>query len=468
MSETPPTPPVDTTTTDTAQDAPAPPRIIAPRLRDRGLWLVGGLIVVIAAIAQAIGTLEISLGIAALTLLPMIWALAMGVVVSVQRVRPLPVDLQHVANVIMGVAVLVLVARLSFTLGPNIPFLLDAGPALLLQEVGNIIGPICLALPLAVMLRMGSATVGATFSVDREGAFAMVTERFGTNSQQYRGVLSMYIFGSVFGAVIISMIASLASSLGIFDWRALAMGAGVGSGSMMAAGSASVTAAHPEFADQILALSTTANLIASIAGVYLGMWVALPLADRFYRFLTRRQGDKEPGGTAGTAGKSSKALKTSESLATAVTDAPLVRLPLWVSLAIISVAGIVVSVVASGSFSWDMVLTFVAIGLLTAAGIGVAKLTRGKLPAIIVVITVGTLLTVPASPVAPWLLEVSSSVDFLSVITMMLAVAGLSIGKDIPLLRQIGWKIIPVGIVVIVSTYLASTLIAEGVLRFIG
>lgn len=234
---------------------------------------------------------------------------------------------------------------------------------------------------------------------------------------------------------------------------------------MMAAGSASVTAAHPEFADQILALSTTANLIASIAGVYLGMWVALPLADRFYRFLTRRQGDDEPGATSAP---SSKALKSSEALATAVTDAPLVKLPLWVSLLIISVAGVVVSVVSSGSFSWDMVLTFVAISLLTAAGIGVAKLTRGKLPAIIVVITVGTLLTVPASPVAPWLLEVSSSVDFLSVITMMLAVAGLSIGKDIPLLRQIGWKIIPVGIVVIVSTYLASTMIAEGVLRFIG
>ncbi|MGO1991351.1 MAG: DUF3100 domain-containing protein [Corynebacterium sp.] len=465
MSETPPTPPVDTTTQGTTQEAAAPPRIIAPGLRDRGLWLVGGLVVVIAAIAQAIGTLEISLGVAALTLLPMIWALAMGVVVSVQRVRPLPVDLQHVANVIMGVAVLVLVARLSFTMGPNIPFLLDAGPALLLQEVGNIIGPICLAPPLAVMLRMGSATVGATFSVDREGAFAMVTERFGTNSQQYRGVLSMYIFGSVFGAVIISMIASLASSLGIFDWRALAMGAGVGSGSMMAAGSASVTAAHPEFADQILALSTTANLIASIAGVYLGMWVALPLADRFYRFLTRRQGDGETGATSSP---SSKALKSSEALSTAVTDAPLVKLPLWVSLLIISVAGVVVSVVSSGSFSWDMVLTFVAISLLTAAGIGVARLTRGKLPAIIVVITVGTLLTVPASPVAPWLLEVSSSVDFLSVITMMLAVAGLSIGKDIPLLRQIGWKIIPVGIVVIVSTYLASTMIAEGVLRFIG
>ncbi|MDN5682739.1 DUF3100 domain-containing protein [Corynebacterium glyciniphilum] len=394
----------------------------------------------------------------------MIWALAMGVGISTQRIRPMPLDLQHVANAVMAVAVLVLVARLSFTLGPNIPFLLDAGPALLLQEIGNIVGPICLALPLAVMLRMGSATVGATFSIDREGAFAMVTERFGPNSQQYRGVLSMYIFGSVFGAVIISLIASLASSLGIFDWRALAMGAGVGSGSMMAAGSASVTAAHPEFADQILALSTTANLIAAIAGAYLGIWVALPLADRFYRFLTRRQSVKDDK-KADSAGK---VLTTSADLATAVTDAPIVKMPLWISLSMISVAGVVVSVVSTGGFSWDMVITYLAMALLTAAGLWVARITKGKAPAIIIVITVGTLLTIPASPVASWLLQVSESVDFLAVINMMLSVAGLSIGKDLPLLRQIGWKIIPVGIVVIVATYLASTVIAEGVLQIIG
>lgn len=447
-----------------ATSEPSPPRIIAPTLRSPGLWILAGLIIVIAAIAQFIGAVEISLGFAALSLLPMIWALAMGVGISTQRIRRLPLDLQHVANAVMGVAVLVLVARLSFTLGPNIPFLLDAGPALLLQEIGNIVGPICLALPLAVMLRMGSATVGATFSIDREGAFAMVTERFGPNSQQYRGVLSMYIFGSVFGAVIISLIASLASSLGIFDWRALAMGAGVGSGSMMAAGSASVTAAHPEFADQILALSTTANLIASIAGAYLGIWVALPLADRFYRFLTRRQSAKDDK----KADSAAKVLKTSTDLASAVTDAPIVKMPLWISLSMISVAGVVVSVVSTGGFSWDMVITYLAMALLTAAGIWVARITKGKAPAIIIVITVGTLLTIPASPVSSWLLQVSESVDFLAVITMMLSVAGLSIGKDLPLLRQIGWKIIPVGIVVIVATYLASTVIAEGVLQIIG
>lgn len=433
--------------------APAAPRVLSMSFRDPGLWVLFGLAVVIAVIAQFIGAQEIALGSAAIILLPMIWALVLGVLVSTQKVVPLSEDLQHAANAIMSVAVLVLVARLSFTLGPNIPLLIDAGPALLLQEIGNIIGPILLALPLAVLLRMGAATVGATFSIDREGSFAMVTERFGTNSQQYRGVLSMYIFGSVFGAVVISLIASLMSSLGIFDWRALAMGAGVGSGSMMAAGSASVTAAHPEFADQILALSTTANLIASLAGVYLGVWVALPVADRFYRFLTRNRTED------------SATLKSSASLAKAVTEAPVVRLPLWQTLLIISFVGIACAVVDSRGFSWDMVITYVMVCLVTVIGTLVSRLTRRKIPAIIVVITLGAYLSSPASPVDAWLLDVSSSADFLTVITMMLAVAGLSMGKELPLLKQIGWKIIPVGIVVIVSTYLMSVLIAESVLQ---
>ncbi len=106
---------------------------------------------------------------------------------------------------------------------PNIQLLFEAGPALLLQELGHLFGTIALALPLAVLLRMGPATVGATFSIDREGSFAMVSERYGPDSDQYRGVLSMYVFGTLFGAVLISLIASLATSFNIFDPLALAM-----------------------------------------------------------------------------------------------------------------------------------------------------------------------------------------------------------------------------------------------------
>lgn len=171
----------------------------------------------------------------------------------------------------------------------DFPAVDDVGPALLLQEVGHLFGTIAIALPLAVLLRMGPATVGATFSIDRESAFAMVSERYGMDSLQYRGVLSMYAFGTLFGTIIISAVASVMVALDVYDPRALAMGSGVGSGSMMAAASGAVAEAHPELADQVLALAATSNIITSLLGVYVGMYVALPLADRYYRFLTRNK-----------------------------------------------------------------------------------------------------------------------------------------------------------------------------------
>jgi hypothetical protein len=43
----------------------------------------------------------------------------------------------------------------------------------------------------------------------------------------------------------------------------------------------------------------------------------------------------------------------------------------------------------------------------------------------------------------------------------VLTFAGLSLGKDIPALKAIGWKIIPVGIVAIASSYILSVIVAE-------
>lgn len=441
---------------ESTQAAP-PQREFSMGFGDKGLWVLIGLMLLIATIAQFIGPFSVAVGNSSIVLLPMIWALLMGVLVSGQRIKPLPVDLQHTANAIMSVAVLLLCARLSLTLGPQLPVLLASGPALLLQEFGNVFGSIILALPLAVLLRMGPATVGATFSIDREPSFAMVTSRFGADSPQYRGVLSMYVFGSIFGAIIVSLVASVVSSLNVFRWEALAMGSGVGSGSMMAAGIASVQAAHPEFTDQIAAFATTANLIAAIAGVPLALWISLPLADRFYRFLTRNQSNAAVVETTGKISAIAKAL-----------DAPKVNLSSWTSLLILSAAGLVTASIAAKGFSIDMVITYALIAAMVALALWIAKVTKGKVPALIVVIAIGAYITSPWFPGAEWVLATAASVDFLSVITIMLAIAGLSIGKDLPMLKQIGWKILPVGFVVISATFLASTVIAEVVLGIIG
>jgi hypothetical protein len=449
---------------------------------------IAALAFVIALAVQLIGQAKIDVGIGAIVIFPMVWGLILGLLVSVQKFKPLGLDLQRVAAALVGVAVLLLVARLAFNIGPSLPTLLKAGPALLLQEVGHLLGTIALALPLAVLLRMGKATVGATFSLDREPSFAMVSEKYGPDSDQYRGVLAMYVFGTLFGAVYITLLTSLISNWKIFDPLALAMGAGVGSGSMMAASSASIIAAYPGDQEAILGMAAISNLITTILGVYVGIYLALPLADRFYRILTRRQTREEAAVTAGAPPQHADTLRgeagtQGSGAATQLGDADTAReaaqaeenrrfrervaessaamhLPLWLSLLVLTVLGIGTASIAAKGFSLTIVAGYAIMLALVLVSIALAKLTK-KISAIVYITTIGAYISSPWFFGAAALAGPIKSVDFLSIATVMLTLAGLSLGKDIPLLKNIGWKIIPVGLVAVTASFLLSTVIAE-------
>jgi hypothetical protein len=445
---------------------------------------IAALAFVIALAVQLIGQAKIDVGIGAIVIFPMVWGLILGLLVSVQKFKPLGLDLQRVAAALVGVAVLLLVARLAFNIGPSLPTLLKAGPALLLQEVGHLLGTIALALPLAVLLRMGKATVGATFSLDREPSFAMVSEKYGPDSDQYRGVLAMYVFGTLFGAVYITLLTSLISNWRIFDPLALAMGAGVGSGSMMAASSASIIAAYPGDQEAILGMAAISNLITTILGVYVGIYLALPLADRFYRFLTRKQTREEAAVTAGAPSRRDASRHDNPRYNTELDAAgsqdqtqaqaeenrrfrervaessAAMHLPLWLSLSVLTVLGIGTASIAAKGFSLTIVAGYAIMLALVLVSIALAKLTK-KISAIVYITTIGAYISSPWFFGAAALNGPIKSVDFLSIATVMLTLAGLSLGKDIPLLKNIGWKIIPVGLLAVTASFLLSTVIAE-------
>lgn len=431
---------------------------------------VAALALVIAVAVQFIGQAKIDLGIGAIIIFPMVWGLILGLLVSVQKFKPLGLDLQRVAAALVGVAVLLLVARLAFNIGPSLPSLIKAGPALLLQEVGHLLGTIMLALPLAVLLRMGKATVGATFSLDREPSFAMVSEKYGPDSDQYRGVLAMYVFGTLFGAVFITLLTSLVANWKIFDPLALAMGAGVGSGSMMAASAASIVAAYPADQEAILGMAAVSNLITTVLGVYVGIYIALPLADRFYKALTRKQASREAFAVAADAAQVRSAADINREEAQAeenrrfreqvAESSAAIKLPLWLSLSVLTVLGIGTASVAAKGFSLSIVAGYGIMLALVLVSIGLSKVTR-KISAIVYITTIGAYISSPWFFGAAALTTFIKTVDFLSIATVMLTLAGLSLGKDIPLLKTIGWKIIPVGLVAITASFLLSTVIAE-------
>ncbi|WUH92512.1 DUF3100 domain-containing protein [Streptomyces sp. NBC_00433] len=417
------------------------------------VWPVAIAAFVIALLAQLAGQVTFDVGPGSVVFFPMVWGLVAGAIVSVQRVRKVSLDFQRTANAFVAVAVLFLVVRLAFTIGPNIKILLHAGTSLFLQEFGHLLGTVLLALPLAVLLRMGPATIGATFSVDREPALPMVNEKYGPNSEQYRGVLAMYVFGTLVGAVYITMLSSFIVSFDIFDPLALAMGSGVGSGSMMAAATGSIVDAYPGQKDQILAMAGVSNLITTILGVYVGIYVALPLADRFYRFLTRRHTpDPE---AAPVDPEANRAFREEVAASTAPID-----LRPWVSIPILAVVGITTASVFAKGLSWDIIGGYAIMMALLVLGLSLAKVTR-FVSAIIWVTTIGALASSTYSPIGSRLTDTVSSVDFLSVGCVVLTFAGLSLGKDMALLKAVSWKIVPVGLLAITASFVLATVIAE-------
>lgn len=116
--------------------------------------------------------------------------------------------------------------------------------------------------------------------------------------------------------------------------------------------------------------------------------------------------------------------------------------------------------VAAGTIGWDIVGGYAVLLGLVMLGLLLAKVSR-KISAIVWITTVGAYASSPWFFASGSLNSLVGSVDFLSIATIMLTLAGLSLGKDLPLLRHIGWKIIPVGLVAITASFLLSVVIAE-------
>ncbi|WP_457946629.1 hypothetical protein ACTAQI_13865 [Pseudarthrobacter sp. alpha12b] len=122
----------------------------------------------------------------------------------------------------------------------------------------------------------------------------------------------------------------------------------------------------------------------------------------------------------------------------------MIKLPLWLSLSVLTVLGIGTASIAAKGFDLTIVLAHVVLEALVLVGIALAKVTR-KISAIVFITTIGAYISSLWFFGAEALNAAVKTADFLSSATVMLPLPGLSLGKDIPLLKNFGWKIIPVG-----------------------
>ena len=157
-----------------------------------------------------------------------------------------------------------------------------ASPALILQEFGNL-GTVLLGVPVAVYLGLKRETIGAAHSIAREPNVALIGEKFGLDSSEGRGVMGVYIAGTVFGTIFFGLMASVAASVLPIHPYALAMASGVGSASMMTAAVGSLVAMYPDMADQLAAFGAASNMLSGLDGLYMSVWLGLPMTEWLYK-----------------------------------------------------------------------------------------------------------------------------------------------------------------------------------------
>lgn len=430
-----------------------------PRIPMRSLLQVFALALLIACLSQWMGPLPIDLGIGKVVLLPMIWALLMGLVLGLLALRmpaalKLSLHSQHLAAAILSCALFLFIAKLGLMVGGALPQLAQVGWGLVLQELGNLVGCVLLGMPVALLLGIKREAIGATFSIGREPGLAIVGERFGMDSPEGRGVLAEYITGTLIGAIFISLLAGFVASLGIFHPLALGMGAGVGSGSMTAAAVGAVAAQYPDMADQVATFAAAANLIATTVGTYLTLFISLPLAVHAYRIF-------EP-----ILGRARKAAPEQAQMAAVEQDAavPVPVLNLGMRLLSWVLVGLMVLLCNRIGYGIAMLEALPGVAIIIAAvlvGDLVYLATQRKLPAVCWISFIAMAMTFPATPYAAEVAALTGKVNFLAMITPMLTFAGLSLAKDIPAFRRLGWRIVVVSLLANAGVFLAATVIAE-------
>jgi len=105
---------------------------------------------------------------------------------------------------------------------------------------------------------------------------------------------------------------------------------------------------------------------------------------------------------------------------------------------------------------------------ITLIGMIIEKYVPYNIPAIIYISIIGLLLAVPWCPISGPIIYYTSKVDLVSLTTILLAYAGVAMGKDLGEFKKVGIRGIIVTFFVIIGTYLGSAIIAQGVLMYTG
>ena len=250
-------------------------------------------VLILVVVAELIGTQKILItGDVAITIMPLIYTIVFGLIFYLdKRITWIKRKQARIAEGAMMLFIGVLIAKLAVSSGQSIHLIFEMGPALILQEIGHL--ATILVLPVALLLGFKEEAIGMTNSIGREPNVAVVVDKYGFNPPESRGVFAIFIIGTVIGTIFISFLVTLSLSFLPLHPYAFAMASGVGSASMNAAAIGPTLAAFPGLESQIEAFAGFSNLLSFCVGIYIVIFLALPLTERVYRWLEPKIG-KDP------------------------------------------------------------------------------------------------------------------------------------------------------------------------------
>ncbi|MEO0569877.1 MAG: DUF3100 domain-containing protein [Pseudomonadota bacterium] len=431
------------------------------------IWIIALTIAAAVTVGQMIGFQTFELGLIKVTLPPLIFAFFFGLLFNPAIIPPLsrligPGAGQRSAQLV-GPAVMPVIVILTAGIGSSFDKLLGLAPALFAQEFGNM-GTMLIAMPVAVLLfRMGRESIGATFSIAREGGIAFIFDKYGANTPEATGIMGVYICGTFFGTIMFAVMPPLVASMGVFDINALAMACGNGSGSMMAACAASLEASLAAPGDNLIEeLAAASNLASGVSNLFVIIFITIPLAEIYFRTLSNiRQPIAASGlqiGGFGDEGGEDVAVPSSR-VEQFIRD---IRL----SLIAICAAAFAHLVVGLGSI--ELVYGLATIFVMTVIGYGLARLFPLKiLPDLFWISMVAMIACWPGVPGSETIRDLIDPVSFMAAITALMAFAAIGIsGREVSLFKRFGLQFVVVAFFVFFGTFMGSAVIAEAVIRF--
>lgn len=253
------------------------------------------LIILVSILAELIGAKTLAIRGINIVFSPLIWSMLIVFLIFMSPLKMVNKENAPSANTMMSIMLAILIAKLGVTSGSQLEAIKKAGLALILQNFGNL-GTIIISLPIAMFLGLKREAIGMCHALSRESNVGLIQDTYGIESPEFRGVMAVYIIGTILGPIVLSILTSITISLNIVSPLAASMGTGAGSASMMTAGLFALTASFPELEAKLTAFAGLSNLISSVIALPLGVFIGLPLTEFLYKKMNFfRRKDKNNG-----------------------------------------------------------------------------------------------------------------------------------------------------------------------------